>query len=66
MTDRARADRAILDLFKLSLTGQKNGWLTPPASAALQLRAQEIQLLLQPTPTDCNFNWSEADISRLL
>ena len=62
MTDRNRANRAILDLMKLSLVGQTGGWLTPAASAALQLRVQEIQLLLQPIPTDCDFNWSEADI----
>ena len=62
MTDRNRADRAILDLVKLSLAGQKGGWLTPAASAALQDRAQAVQLLLQAIPADGDFNWSEADI----
>src|ERR1035441_5298307 len=44
MTDRNRANRAILDLMKLSLVDQTGGWLTP---ARLSLTEEMYQCYIQ-------------------
>jgi hypothetical protein len=66
MTDRNRADRATIDLRKLSLVGQKGGWLSKVASRSLDRHLNELERILQAVPGPApDLNGSLADLNPL-
>ncbi len=62
MTDRNRADRATVDLRKLSLEGQKTGWLPEATARALDIHINEVERILQVVPVACDSTTSQADL----